>query len=48
MKILIIGGEGTIGKRVSDRVSDQRDMNGYVKSVEGKGNGEIIKMYDNC
>ena len=23
-------------------------INGYVKSVEGKGNGEIIKMYDNC
>ncbi len=44
MKVLIIGGEGTIGKRVSD----QRDMNGYVKRVEGKGNGEIIKMYDNC
>jgi len=23
-------------------------INGYVKSVEGKGSGEIIKMYDNC
>lgn len=23
-------------------------INGYVKSVEGKGNGEIIRMYDNC
>jgi NAD(P)-dependent dehydrogenase (short-subunit alcohol dehydrogenase family) len=23
-------------------------INGYVKSVEGKGTGEIIKMYDNC
>jgi NAD(P)-dependent dehydrogenase (short-subunit alcohol dehydrogenase family) len=23
-------------------------INGYVKSVEGKGNGEIIIMYDNC
>jgi NAD(P)-dependent dehydrogenase (short-subunit alcohol dehydrogenase family) len=23
-------------------------VNGYVKSVEGKGMGEIIKMYDNC
>jgi NAD(P)-dependent dehydrogenase (short-subunit alcohol dehydrogenase family) len=23
-------------------------VNGYVKSVEGKGTGEIIKMYDNC
>ena len=22
-------------------------INGYVKSVEGKGNGEIIRMYDN-
>jgi len=23
-------------------------INGYVKSIEGKGTGEIIKMYDNC
>ena len=23
-------------------------INGYVKSVEGKGTAEIIKMYDNC
>lgn len=23
-------------------------VHGYVKSVEGKGNGEIIRMYDNC
>lgn len=23
-------------------------INGYVKSVEGKGTGEIISMYDNC
>ena len=23
-------------------------INGYVKSVEGKGTSEIIKMYDNC
>ena len=23
-------------------------INGYVKSVEGKSNGEIIRMYDNC
>ena len=23
-------------------------VNGYVKSVIGKGNGEIIRMYDNC
>jgi len=23
-------------------------INGYVKSVEGKGNGEIIRIYDNC
>jgi len=23
-------------------------INGYVKSVEGKGAGEIIRMYDNC
>lgn len=23
-------------------------VNGYIKSVEGRGNGEIIRMYDNC
>ena len=23
-------------------------INGYVKSVEGKGTGDIIRMYDNC
>ena len=23
-------------------------INGYIKSVEGKGSGEIIRMYDNC
>lgn len=23
-------------------------VNGYVKSIEGKGTGEIIRMYDNC
>jgi len=23
-------------------------VNGFVKSVQGKGNGEIIRMYDNC
>ncbi len=23
-------------------------INGYVKSVAGKGTGEIIRMYDNC
>jgi NAD(P)-dependent dehydrogenase (short-subunit alcohol dehydrogenase family) len=23
-------------------------VNGYVKSVEGNGTGEIIRMYDNC
>lgn len=23
-------------------------VNGFVKCVEGKGNGEIIRMYDNC
>lgn len=23
-------------------------INGYIKSVEGKGTGEIIRMYDNC
>ena len=23
-------------------------INGYVKSVEGKGTGEIIRMYDDC
>ncbi len=26
----------------------QKVINGYVRSVEGKGTGEIIKMYDNC
>ena len=26
----------------------QKVINGFVKSVEGKGNGEIIRMYDNC
>ena len=26
----------------------QKVINGYVKSVEGKGSGEIIRMYDNC
>jgi NAD(P)-dependent dehydrogenase (short-subunit alcohol dehydrogenase family) len=26
----------------------QKVINGYVKSVEGKGTGEIIRMYDNC
>lgn len=23
-------------------------VNGYVRSIEGKGTGEIIRMYDNC
>ena len=23
-------------------------INGYVRSIEGKGTGEIIRMYDNC
>ena len=23
-------------------------INGYIKSVEGKDNGEIVRMYDNC
>lgn len=23
-------------------------INGYVKSIEGKGTGQIIRMYDNC
>ena len=23
-------------------------INGYVKSIEGKGTGEVIRMYDNC
>ncbi|MBU0545186.1 MAG: short chain dehydrogenase [Proteobacteria bacterium] len=23
-------------------------INGYIKSVEGKGTGDIIRMYDNC
>jgi NAD(P)-dependent dehydrogenase (short-subunit alcohol dehydrogenase family) len=26
----------------------QKVVNGYLKSIEGKGTGEIIKMYDNC
>lgn len=26
----------------------QKVVNGYVRSVEGKGTGEIIKIYDNC
>ena len=26
----------------------QKVVNGYVKSVEGSGTGEIIRMYDNC
>ncbi len=26
----------------------QKVIKGYVRSVEGKGTGEIIKMYDNC
>lgn len=26
----------------------QKVVNGYVKSLEGKGTGEIIRMYDNC
>jgi NAD(P)-dependent dehydrogenase (short-subunit alcohol dehydrogenase family) len=26
----------------------QKVVNGYAKSVEGKGTGEIIRMYDNC
>jgi len=23
-------------------------VNGYVKSILGKGTGQVIKMYDNC
>jgi hypothetical protein len=23
-------------------------VNGYLKSIQGKGTGEIIRMYDNC
>ncbi len=26
----------------------QKVINGYIKSVEGKSTGEIIRMYDNC
>jgi hypothetical protein len=26
----------------------QKVINGYVKSLEGKGTGEIIRIYDNC
>ena len=26
----------------------QKVINGYVRSVEGKGTGEIFRMYDNC
>jgi len=100
MKLLIIGGKGTIGKKVSAHFSRTHEIiiagrtsgdvtvdiadsksikamfesigiidaiekyetyfpghnpipmkkviNGYVKSVEGKGTAEIIRMYDNC
>ena len=79
MKILMVGGNGTIGKRVSTHFSKKHEViiagrtcgdvimdmgdsqsvkamfektgkvvNGFVKSIEGKGNGGIIKMYDNC
>jgi len=29
-------------------ITMKKVINGYVKSVEGKGTGEIIRMYDNC
>ena len=29
-------------------ISMRKVVNGYVRSVEGKGTGEIIRMYDNC
>jgi hypothetical protein len=50
MKIIVIGGKGTIGKKVSDHnpIPMNKVINGYVKRVEGKGSGEIIRLYDNC
>ena len=29
-------------------ISMKKVINGFVKSVQGGGNGEIIRMYDNC
>ncbi len=26
----------------------EKVINGFIKSVQGRGNGEIIRMYDNC
>ena len=53
MKIRIIGGSGTIGRKVSARFSERHNpiamekvVNGYVRSVEGKSTGEIIRVYD--
>ena len=65
MKILVIGGSGTIGKKVnvvySDLVEDSYEkykdyfpgktpvpmhkiVDGYVKCVEGKINGRILRI----
>ena len=46
MKTLIIGGNRTIGKKVSFRLSEKHDIIIAGRSVEGKGNGEIIRMYE--
>jgi hypothetical protein len=50
MKIIVVGGKGTIGKKVSEHypIPMNKVINGYVKSVEGKGTGEVIIMYYNC
>ena len=34
--------------RGHNHIPMKKVINGYVKSVEGKGTGEIIRMYDNC
>ena len=73
MKILIVGGNGTIGKKVVDHYNQNHEViiagrnsgdvsvdiadsdsiipmnkvvKGYVRSVEGKGNGEVIRIYE--
>jgi NAD(P)-dependent dehydrogenase (short-subunit alcohol dehydrogenase family) len=86
MKILIVGGTGTIGRKASQHFAKKHDtiiagrssgdvqvdiadsgsiaamyeayfpghnpipmskvINAYVRSVEGKGTGEIIRVYD--
>jgi len=83
MKILIIGGTGTVGKTIVDYFSKEQEviiasrssedfpidisstvsikqlmlpghtpipmlkmLRGYIRSVEGKGSGQIIRIYD--